>query len=90
MSLAHGPSSIITASSAASSISLTLSLLPPSYEDPVMTLGLPEIQGHPHFRDLDLIYLQSPSTMRGDMSTDPGTGMGASLGLCSSSNPTTK
>lgn len=37
--MAHCPLPLVTASSAASSMSLTLSLLLPSYKDPVRTLG---------------------------------------------------
>lgn len=47
------PSSDFTASKATSSISLTLTLLPPSYEDLVMTLGSQAVQDQPHVRILD-------------------------------------
>ena len=47
------PSSILTASSAASPVSLPLTLPPPSYEDLVMTLGPWGVQDHPHPRGLN-------------------------------------
>ena len=34
---------------------LTLPCLPPPSGDPVITLGLQEIQGHPHLRGINLI-----------------------------------
>lgn len=47
-SLALGPFPLVTASSVALSISVTLGLPPHSHEDPVRMLGPPRIQEHPH------------------------------------------
>ena len=49
------PPSILTASRAASPVSLPLTLPPPSSRDPLITLGPLGMQGHPHHRGLNLI-----------------------------------